>query len=888
LPSIERCLDAKKYGYDELKYAFSEYVEKLDLHDLPSLLEGVEQLVGSTPWIGHISVPTSERHVWMMEVACEVLVRLIETRHDASTRPESFALLRRFEYLVARGYHNLTSFKDPLVRLVQGWRELKFDLFWFSVKMERKLLAAAGDKTLTHWIQVYPRDLFKFSVDDFPFLLEAIANKPDLDDRHVALSLVLSMYSESGGSQEWLDSIWVAIGESDELRETIEQFLSKPKESESEKRARLFLEQHEREENERKEKAAMQLEENRSFFRENLPRLRQEVTKSPERLHPIAIQLLQTCQAKAYSPSAWSFHDWKILEPDFGPDVAQFYRDSVVFFWRHHSAQLRSEGAPSGRVTYAVLAGLSGLAIESRENPGWLEGLNLEQIDRACRFAAFEMNGFPAWFAQLFQRYPDEVGRFLLQEVKRELEAGAPNEDSHQIIQSIKWGAEWSWEWMAPHIKLILEKKEPSRMGALDMLLAILRNSSISSVSLARLAAKKCRMSKLPLEHRATWFAVWVGTDPDRAIPNLEVAIDAFPEDSDRTKFAMEFVTRIFGGRRAEKVVAREAFEQPKHLKMLYFLLLRHIRMAEDIDRADGGVYTPELRDRAQEARNAIYGLLERSSGEDAVRALKEISESELAVSVRPWILLQARLKAEQEGDLKPWSPEQVREFQEILLRTPSNPIELGELAVQKVLDLKEHLENGDYSIAGLILKDGVQETDVRNALGDKLQDQAQGRYNMAQEEEHGDAKRPDLKFVGAGFDGRVPLELKLASEPKWIGKKLVERLENQLCGDYLRDQKTSWGIFLLINRKPGKKWKIDGNSLGFSELVDALQRHWETIRTRFPQKEVNVIGIDLTLRMTRSTKSAQHEGAKPTPARPAQRRAKSVKPVASTARKRG
>lgn len=75
----------------------------------------------------------------------------------------------------------------------------------------------------------------------------------------------------------------------------------------------------------------------------------------------------------------------------------------------------------------------------------------------------------------------------------------------------------------------------------------------------------------------------------------------------------------------------------------------------------------------------------------------------------------------------------------------------------------------------------------------------AAGRYIFPQEEELADAKRPDLRFLGVGFDAPVPAELKLAD--KWIGPHLFERLEIQLCGDYLHDVRSSRGIFVIVYR---------------------------------------------------------------------------------------
>jgi hypothetical protein len=95
-----------------------------------------------------------------------------------------------------------------------------------------------------------------------------------------------------------------------------------------------------------------------------------------------------------------------------------------------------------------------------------------------------------------------------------------------------------------------------------------------------------------------------------------------------------------------------------------------------------------------------------------------------------------------------------------------------------------------------------------------------------------------------------VPGELKLADN--WSGPKLFERLENQLCGDYLRDRRSGRGIFALVYRGGRHGWdRPDGSRVEiFDELVEALQNHWTAISSRFPGiEEIRVIGIDLTKR---------------------------------------
>lgn len=109
-------------------------------------------------------------------------------------------------------------------------------------------------------------------------------------------------------------------------------------------------------------------------------------------------------------------------------------------------------------------------------------------------------------------------------------------------------------------------------------------------------------------------------------------------------------------------------------------------------------------------------------------------------------------------------------------------------------------------------------------------------------------AKRPDLWWTSTAFNGPVPTELKIADS--WPGPKLFERLENQLAGDYLRDDASVRGIYLLVWRGVQKKrWLLPNKQWAdFDGLVTALQSHWVT--GAHPRvEEIKVIGIDLTKR---------------------------------------
>jgi hypothetical protein len=302
----------------------------------------------------------------------------------------------------------------------------------------------------------------------------------------------------------------------------------------------------------------------------------------------------------------------------------------------------------------------------------------------------------------------------------------------------------------------------------------------------------------------------------------------------------------IVGSRTASR--SRQNYKTVEHAKALYLMMHSYIRIAEDIDRAGTGVYSPGLRDDAQSARDGFLAFIRETPGKEAFLALQEIAQAHPAEPLRPWSAFYAQQKATADSQTPPWEPAKVIEFHESLESTPPTHRELWNLAVDRLLDLKHDLENGDSSYAEILLLTN-QETSIRKFIGNWLRDRAAGRYVVPQEEQLADDKRPDYRFQNSHAYAPVPVELKLSQN--WSGPAHFERLENQLCGDYLRDVSSSCGIFLLVNHGGQAKWESPTKGLiGFNELVDALQENWLTLAPRFPNVEdIMVIGIDLTKR---------------------------------------
>ena len=351
-------------------------------------------------------------------------------------------------------------------------------------------------------------------------------------------------------------------------------------------------------------------------------------------------------------------------------------------------------------------------------------------------------------------------------------------------------------------------------------------------------------------EHCASWYALWVEAEPETGVDAVTTWLDGLGSD-EGSHAAQLFITTLMGERRdAGSGASFEYFQTPRYLKALYVLMHRHIRVAEDIDRAGGGVFSPGLRDDAQEARERLFNLLSEIPGKEAYIALTELIEEHPNTKFQRWMARRARECAEQEGELEAWSPKQVGQFNAKLTRTPETQRQLFDLTVARVTDLKNWLELSNDSPYRTWRKVD-DELEFRNLVAGWLNLSWGNPYTVAQEPELANRQRMDIWLQNEKVRSPVPIELKLLDQD-WSGPDLCKGLRDQLAGDYLREATGGYGLMVLVwrGRTLGRRWRIDGRLIGIPDLCEALREYWETISNSFPNvAAVEVKLIDLTRR---------------------------------------
>lgn len=847
LKCIPQLVEYNQYEGTGLSEQLAEFFERAEISIVASAIGPLQALLTRHPVIERSYCVISKRYQWLRQCVGVAVRRLINVRDAAALSRSALSILH---VLPVDGQYNIGAFdvsKLGLGELVQKWPALNWGLFWHVIEENRKAKQKKGERVVDAWIALAFQTYVRFEADEFDRALQAITDRPLADDKEVAMTLAYRIHLHSGSRAESHAALKASVATDKHLKARLAGMLKPPKRDAAWKRMELENKRWTREAEARREEREKARLEAPAKLEAHLDKLRDPGFRDPESVSQSQYYLYNRMRELEGDKSLrWSLGNWQQLEPEFGPRTPRAFRDGMVRFWRRYSPQLVSEGAAQGSTPLAVLFGLAGLTIEAAEDPTLFWRLTADEAAVAFRYAMQELNGFPPWFPALSSAHPDVVKTMALKEVSFELRIDREDAPSQYIIYDLSRVGDWLWDSIAPDILKLLRTQPPQGIERLQHVVDIILASNLSDASLAALAAEKLAAGG-DQKQLALWAAVWTGVDPDAAIDAVESHLTGLANAKVRTVFAMNYITYLLGRRHMQSRV-RKAFRTPPVLRRLYILVHEHVRSSDDIDRVGKGVYSPGLRDGAQEARELLVSILSEIPGRDAYLALKEISERHPETDARPWFALRARTKAEVDSERPLWTATQVSYFAIEYERTPANHRELFDLAVLRLLDYKHHLEDGNDSTAAVVIR-AERETVLRNVIGAWCSDRAHGRYLIPQEWELPDAKRPDLLWTSTAFNGPVPTELKIADN--WSGSELFERLENQLAGDYLRDEASVRGIYLLVWRGVRKRWQLPNRKwVTFAGLADALQIHWTSVTTAHPRvEEVRVIGIDLTKR---------------------------------------
>lgn len=860
LASIAKLEAYERYKATGLGQALHGFIDRLPIYGavgvlepLAALVSGLNDYLDREPYIERRECHVSEEFAWLLGPATHAVERLVSARSETALSSEALSVMLKVPVAQFWRGEDFDEYKSRLHEIVPVWKDLNDALFWRSVGEARdRLEEKKSERLIDDWSVQWIGHYWKFGTDRFHDVLGFIATRDFLDDKLVALSLAHGLFMQADKPDDWSSELKRAVEGKSELEERLDTLLN-PKKSQS------TLEREERQAR-REEKWKRQEEErdrNRSEWIEHL-KATPEVVRHPPGLKPGEFSrdqywLLVEIEGTGLRTSRVGGANWKALIPEFGEDVARAYRDAAISHWRNFTPGLRSEGHDTSSTPYSLIFAMAGLEIESSEIDNFPENLTEAEVRHALRYLVWELNGFPRWLEQVHRVYSKLVLDAILTELHWELAHTEADQPMHYILHDLVHHAPWTHQYLVPSITAWIEQNEILNPDALRYCIHILLSGGADGEIVSKLAQSKIA-NNTEYEQLAAWYALWVDLDAKEGIPAAEKWLSGLSEE-EASMQAQLFITRLMGTRRSSNTgPGRGDFRDVKHLKALYVFMHRHIRAQDDIERAGKGVYSPELRDDAQDGRNALFNQLSEIPGKETFIALTELARDHPNANYRPWMQKLAYKRAEEDADLEPWSVQQVRDYDHHQARTPTTHRQLFDLTVDRLIDLKAWVERGNDSPYKTWQRaDG--ETEMRNLVAGWLNGQSSGRYSCAQENELSNRQRPDIWTQNARVPSPVPIELKLLDKG-WSGPQLCERLRNQLAGDYLREETAGCGIMLLIwqGQYTQSYWQIGGRPVALAGLDDALKSYWDSVANEFPGViAIKVILIDLTVREAKS-----------------------------------
>ncbi|WP_444941700.1 NACHT domain-containing protein [Microbulbifer sp. ZKSA004] len=859
LGSLDKLPPYEKYETSGLDRAIHTFIDKfsgLSSQEseplLAKLCVGFNELLNRAPHHQRRECRVSTEFSWLIGPAIQVIERLISDRADVCFDKDVIEILLKIPAIRDWAGEQINEYKDKLHELIPAWKAFNDAYFWRSIE-EARVRLTEKDKRLTDvWEVLWRGHYWQFEADSFVRILEFITTKQFEDDQLVALSLAFRIYVQSDRPAEWKNQLEeVVVGEK-ALAANLQKLLNPPVNEAHDKWEREHLERERQ-----YKKAGVERGLKRAQWIEGL-RANPEVVRNPPDVPPgewtnDQYWLLLEVYGEGLRTSRAKDSNWHSLVDEFGVDVARAFRDSAINHWRLYKPELGSEGADISSTPYSLIFAMLGLEYESREVDNFPSNLSKAEASLALRYLTRELNGFPSWLETMHKAYPEQVLEAIWQELHWELVNTRVDNPMHYILQDTVYHAPWLHGQLTPLLQQWIEENPVSDWEVLRHCFHILDTEQVPLEWLTSFAQSRVTASD-SAEDFAKWYALWVDTDPETGIAAVNSWLGGMEPDA-ATLAAQQFVVQLLGSRRGRVGWAfAQKFKTVPYLTELYVLMHQYIRVEDDIDRAGGGVYSPGLRDDAQDARSQMLNLLTEIPGKETYSVLLDLSQSHPVESHRAWMLKQARRRAEQDADDLPWTSGQIYDFSSLMEREPATHRQLFDLGVLHLNDFKDWLEQGNDSLYATYQK-ASDETEMRKIVAYWINGHAQGRYTCAQENPLANEQRPDIWLQHPNILSPVPIELKLLDKG-WSGPDLCERLRNQLAGDYLREETAGCGVYLLVwkGSNPGRRWEIDGNRVEVSGLQVALTNHWKSISHEFPNvTSIEVIVVDLTIRAIKS-----------------------------------
>ena len=555
----------------------------------------------------------------------------------------------------------------------------------------------------------------------------------------------------------------------------------------------------------------------------------QEIDRDPEAVfHPDRVDNtawnLWRAVERAGKESRVAGWNRQLIERQFGKPVADRLRETMKAAWRKDTPTLPSERPEGKKSTFLIRwqFGLAGIMAEA-EDPTWATHLTAGEAELACRYVPIHINGFPPWLESLAVQHPGAVDRVLGEELSASLRE-IDGSGGHAIgLQDVSYAPATLAALFVPRIRSWLAEfgadgrisNNPHAAHHLRQAIDILVKSGTDD-DRRFVEAEAARRLNADDPCRDEWLAAVLRLNPAAGVEALEHRLQL--AEVEKVGPGARLLAGLFGRDQGPSINVGSAGFTPTLVLRLVRLAYLHIRTADD-EHHQGG-YTPDTRDYAEQARNALLGALFDASGPEGWRVKLELAADPLVAHLKDRTLAVAAEKAAEEADRTALTEAEFIVLDKSGEAPPSTRDAMFELLRDRLDDLDDLLlqdVSPREAWAGI-----TDERVMRRELARALRQSSSGAYTVDQEAVTADEKETDIRLRSTVSSQQATIELKLGDERS--GRDLYDTLRNQLLTKYMAADDCRAGC-LLITVARDREWEhpVTRQRIGLDELNQLL-----------------------------------------------------------------
>lgn len=552
----------------------------------------------------------------------------------------------------------------------------------------------------------------------------------------------------------------------------------------------------------------------------------------------------------------WRVH-WRrsTITAHFSEAIADKVRAAFCRYWRTIKVPLRSERSEEERSTVWShwVRALAGVYAEA-EVPDWATHLSPVEAEYAARLAPEEMDGVPPWLDQLVEHHPQVVDRTLGIELSAQL-GDAVSFAFPGLLADFSRADQSVLEFFAPRVREWLLSTPPVFEGeqeqariydhferAIDYLLRCSGDrSQLVGLTRHRLEADPGGPFAL------LWLMLLLSTAPEEAVEALERLVDILDTQA-RYQLSVNLFA-AFSDRRSARFCPD--LSDPRFTPSLLLRLVRlayaQIRLADDIERAGTGAYSPTARDEAQHGRSAVLGALLACTGPEAWVIKQAMRADPLFAHFKDRLDQLAREKAANEAEGPPQADADIAQVEAHGEAPPADRNGMFRLMMDRLGDLRHDIAAHEFSERPILLGIAL-EKNMQVWFAKRLQERENGAYRVDREALVVNDKETDIRLLSVRSNAQAVIEMKLANNGYTL-PDLEKALSEQLVGQYMQHDNCRAGC-LLVTMNKSRHWDCPetGTRLDFANVLARLRTQATELEIRMNHEvRLAVVGIDLT-----------------------------------------